>query len=125
MSNFDKASKLASEWVHSMGGLDNISYRYGDDVSGLVQAIDDAGLLMPDLPKPDGHDGHGWPQWGNTEYKTCFSKHPCKGIPYISTPLSPWMDAESVRKEAYRLLAAAEWLDEWDKGHAKKEQNNE
>ena len=49
MSNFNKASKLASEWVESMGGLDNISYRHGDDVSGLVQAIDDAGLLAPDL----------------------------------------------------------------------------
>ena len=52
MSNFEKASNLASEWVHSMGGLDNISYLYGDDVSGLVQAIHDAGLLMPDLPGP-------------------------------------------------------------------------
>ena len=49
MSNFKKAINLASEWVESMGGLDNISYRYGDDVSGLVQAIDDAGLLMSDV----------------------------------------------------------------------------
>ena len=53
MSNFDKASNLASEWVDSMGGLDNVSYLYGDDVSGLVQAIHDAGLLMPDLPDPE------------------------------------------------------------------------
>ena len=53
MSNLEKASNLASEWVDSMGGLDNISYLYGDDVSGLVQAIHDAGLLMPDLPEPD------------------------------------------------------------------------
>ena len=53
MSNFEKASNLASEWVHSMGGLDNISYLYDDDVSGLVQAIHDAGLLMPGLPEPE------------------------------------------------------------------------
>ena len=125
MSDLEKAYKLASEWVDSMGGLDNISYIFGDDVSGLVQAFHDEGLLAPDLPEPDNHDEHGWPEWGNTEYKTYFSKHPCKGIPYISTPLSPWMDAESVRKEAYRLLAAAEWLDEWDKEHAEKEQGNE
>ena len=52
MSNFKKANKLASEWIDSMGGLDNIRYLYDDDVSGLVQAIHDAGLLMPDLPRP-------------------------------------------------------------------------
>ena len=90
-----------------------------------ANALEAAGLLAPDLPKPDSHDEHGWPEWGNTEYKTCFSKHPRKGIPYISTPLSPWMDAESARKEAYRLLAAAEWLDEWDNEHAEREQGNE
>lgn len=49
MSNFDKASNLASAWVESMGGLGNISYLYDDDVSGLMQAIHDADLLMPDL----------------------------------------------------------------------------
>ena len=53
MSNLEKAYKLASEWVDSMGGLDNISYIFGDDVSGLVQAFHDEGLLAPDLPGPD------------------------------------------------------------------------
>ena len=48
MSNFNKASKLAREWVESMGGLDNVSYRHGDDVSGLVQSLEAAGLLAPD-----------------------------------------------------------------------------
>lgn len=52
MSNFEKASNLASEWVESMGGLDNISYIFGDDVSGLIQAFCDEGLLAPDLPEP-------------------------------------------------------------------------
>ena len=51
MSNLEKAYKLASEWVDSMGGLDNISYIFGDDVSGLVQAFHDEGLLAPDLPE--------------------------------------------------------------------------
>ena len=125
MSNFEKSCKLASEWVDSMGGLEAVRHDYGSDLSGLMQALEDAGLLMPDMPEPDSHDEHGWPEWGDTEYMTYFSEHPCKGIPYISTPLSPWMDAESVRKEAYRLLAAAEWLDEWDKEHAEKEQGNE
>ena len=49
MSNLGKACTLASEWVALMGGLDNISYLYGDDVSGLIHAIHDAGLLAPDV----------------------------------------------------------------------------
>ena len=52
MSNFEKASNLASEWIDSMGGLDNIHYIFGDDVSGLIQAFRDEGLLAPDLPRP-------------------------------------------------------------------------
>lgn len=52
MSNFEKANQLASEWIDSMGGLDNISYIFGDDVSGLIQAFCDEGLLAPDLPEP-------------------------------------------------------------------------
>ena len=123
MSNYEKANALARKWIDVMGGLSNINHIYGDDISVLIYTLHDAGLLAPDLPEPDSHDERGWPQWGDTEYKTYFSKHPCKGIPYISTPLSPWMDAESVRKEAYRLLAAAEWLDEWDKEHAEKSGN--
>lgn len=51
MSNLGKALTLANEWVDLMGGLDNISYLYGDDVGVLVQAIHAAGLLMPDVPE--------------------------------------------------------------------------
>ena len=125
MSDLEKAYKLASEWVDSMGGLDNISYIFGDDVSGLVQAFHDAGLLMPDLPGPDSHDERGWPIYGETEYTTHFNMYPFKRIPYINCPLGEWLSADMARKEAYRLLAAAEWLDSWDKEHAEKEQDNE
>lgn len=52
MSNLEKARALANEWVDLMGGLDNISYLYGNDIGILVQAIHAAGLLMPDLPRP-------------------------------------------------------------------------
>ena len=52
MSNFEKASNLASEWVESMGGLEAVRHDYGSDLSGLMQALEDAGLLMPDLPRP-------------------------------------------------------------------------
>lgn len=53
MSNLEKARVLANEWVDLMGGLDNISYLYGDDIGILVQAIHAAGLLSPDLPRPE------------------------------------------------------------------------
>ena len=49
MSNLEKARALANEWVDLMGGLDNISYLYGNDIGILVQAIHAAGLLMPDV----------------------------------------------------------------------------
>ena len=51
MSNLDKARAVANEWVDLMGGLDNISYIYGNDIGILVQAIHAAGLLAPDLPE--------------------------------------------------------------------------
>ena len=49
MSNFEKSCKLASEWVDSMGGLEAVRHDYGSDLSGLMQALEDAGLLMPDM----------------------------------------------------------------------------
>ena len=116
-----------SNFARAVEALNDVDVLYGALVSNedYATVLQGRGLLAPDLPEPDSHDEHGWPQWGDTEYKTHFSKHPCKGIPYISTPLSPWMDAESVRKEAYRLLAAAEWLDAWDKERVEKEQDND
>ncbi len=49
MSNLDKACALTGEWVESMGGLEAIRHDYGSDLSGLMQALDGAGLLMPDV----------------------------------------------------------------------------
>ena len=49
MGNFEKSCKLASEWVDSMGGLEAVRHDYGSDLSGLMQALEDAGLLMPDM----------------------------------------------------------------------------
>lgn len=53
MSNLNKANSLTHEWVESMGGLEAIQHDHDSDLSGLMQALDDAGLLMPDLPVPD------------------------------------------------------------------------
>ena len=117
MSNYEKANALARKWIDSMGGLSNINHIYGDDVGVLIYTLRDAGLLAPDLPEPDSHDENGWPEWGDTEYMTYFSEHPCKGIPYINCPLGEGLSTDMARREAYRLLAAAEWLDNWDKEH--------
>ena len=108
MSNFARAVKALNDVDEAIDHLaDNEAY---------VTALHAAGLLAPDLPEPDSHDEHGWPEWGDVEYMTYFSEHPCKGIPYINCPLGEWLSADMVRGEAYRLLAAAEWLDNWDKG---------
>ena len=109
MSNFDRAVKALDDVDEAIGHLaDNEAY---------VTALEAAGLLMPDLPEPDGQDEHGWPIFGETEYTTHFNMHPFKRIPYINCPLAEWLSADMARGEAYRLLAAAEWLDNWDKEH--------
>lgn len=51
MSNLDKANSVAHEWVESMGGLGAIRHDHDSDLSGLVQALEEAGLLMPSLPE--------------------------------------------------------------------------
>ena len=113
MSNLEKARALANEWVDLMGGLDNISYLYGDDVSVLIHSLNGAGLLAPDLPE------------------SC--------LPGIFKVASPYLDVRSVqaaedqiilhgykmrhasisesRRLALALLAACEY--------AEKEQDNE
>ena len=64
MSNFEKASNLASEWVESMGGLEAVRHDYRSDLSGLIQALDDAGLLAPDLPEVNESAPVHWiPEW--------------------------------------------------------------
>ena len=109
MTNLDKAVEAILSRYSILGTV---------RARAAAHALEEAGLLMPDLPKPDSHDEYGWPIYGETEYKTYFSKHPCKGIPYITCPLGEWLSAEMVREEAYRMLAAAEWLDNWDKEHS-------
>ena len=110
MSNFDRAVKALNDVDEA---IDHLA-----DSTAYVTALAAAGLLAPDLPEPDSHDEYGWPVYGETECKTYFSKHPCKGIPYITCPLGEWLSADMVREEAYRMLAAAEWLDNWDKEHS-------
>ena len=114
MSNLGKACTLASEWVGLMGGLDNISYLYGDDVSGLIHAIHDAGLLMPDLPEPDVVKLNG-----DVKYLICDAAQVRQDaesgrVQVYSKYLLTTIEA---RRLALALLAACEY--------AEKEQGNE
>ena len=119
MSNLDKAVEVLREAYRET----SMSPVHACEI--MANALQTAGLLMPDLPEPDSHDERGWPIYGETEYTTHFDMHPFKRIPYINCPLGEWLSADMAREEAYRLLAAAEWLDSWDKKHAEKEQGNE
>lgn len=108
MSNLDKARAVANEWVDLMGGLDNISYIYGNDIGLLVQAIHAAGLLAPDLPEPGSNRS---PSWGvvHLDKKKQVIKIGMNGV-FARTP-------KVAREWAYGLLAAADY--------AEKEQDNE
>lgn len=118
MSNLNKANNLASEWVESMGGLEAIRHDHGSDLSGLMQALDDAGLLAPDLPEPYPYSGEV-PCWYEGAFRAGISSTFGGQKPNVTfTNLEPGgvvhMDSESARELAHALLAAAE--------HAEKEQ---
>ena len=117
MSNFKKANKLASEWIDSMGGLDNISYIFGDDVSGLIQAFRDEGLLAPDLPEPEVRHL----EEVDTDVLAWKSDHIEVGVYKnwiaMDDPLESGMTVDESRRLALALLAACEY--------AEKEQDNE
>ena len=116
MSNFNKASKPAREWVESMGGLDNVSYRHGDDVSGLVQALEAAGLLAPDLPEPEDEWESEYPGVMHVRFgravSTCTPSR--KPAVYLHGMV---YETRIARQIALDILAACKY--------AEKEQNNE
>lgn len=117
MSNLDKANEVASKWVESMGGLEAIRHDHGSDLSGLMQALDDAGLLMPDLPEPTKLNRRNEPIWeteGHTRVRTPG------GFPVaLNGPFGEGWDMFPVeaRDIAYALLAACDYVE--------KEQGNE
>ncbi len=114
MSNLDKARAVANEWIDLMGGLDNISYLYGDDIGVLVQAIHAAGLLMPDLPEPDVVK-----LCGDVKYFVDIGNQVRydKGSKFVQVMNGSPLLISEARNLAYALLAAADY--------AEKEQGNE
>ena len=114
MSNLEKARALANEWVDLMGGLDNISYLYGNDIGILVQAIHAAGLLMPDLPEPDSVKLNGDVKYFvGTGKQVRYDKD--SEVVQVMVDSPPTLS--EARELALSLLAAADY--------AEKEQGNE
>ena len=117
MSNLDKANSVAHEWVESMGGLEAIRHDHGSDLSGLMQALDDAGLLMPDLPEPEVRHL----EEVNTDVLAWKSDHIEVGVYKnriaMDDPIDSGMTPDESRRLALALLAACEY--------AEKEQGNE
>ena len=114
MSNLDKARAVANEWIDLMGGLDNISYIYGNDIGILVQAIHAAGLLMPDLPEPDVVKLNG-----DVKYFTCYGVQVRQDADddHVQMYSKRLLTANESRRLALALLAAA--------NYAEKEKENE
>lgn len=117
MSNLNKANSVAHKWVESMGGLEAIRHDHGSDLSGLMQALEAAGLLAPDLPGPEIRHL----EEVNTDVLAWKSDHIEVGV-YKSRiamddPPDSAMTPAEARELAHALLAAAEY--------AEKEQDNE
>lgn len=106
MTNIDRARRI----------LDAMTGRWGKPATtrDAVQSLADAGLLAPDLPEPDGHNADGLPYWGEGDYSTALTWHPCdRDVPrderplLIHSPFSAWMPPGELEAEALRALAAA------------------
>ena len=121
MSNLDKANSVAHEWVESMSGLEAIRHDHGSDLSGLVQALDDTGLLAPDLPPyAEADTDKAW--WYAETYGIGVDRltknSPLRITLWDSEPGGVlYTDTESARDYALKILAACEY--------AEKEQGNE
>lgn len=115
MSNLEKARAVANEWVDLMGGLDNISYLYGNDIGILVQAIHAAGLLMPDLPEPYSREEET-AYWYEDTYGIGVGRltknSPVRVMLWDSEPGGVlYTNIESARDYALKILAACEYAE--------------
>ena len=113
MTNIDRAEAILTARHHKdqMEGDGAVGCF---DAAAAAEELHAAGLLAPDLPEPDGHDADGLPYWGEGDYNTALTWHPCdRDVPrnerplLIHSPISPWMHPDELEAEALRALAAA------------------
>lgn len=114
MTNLNKANSLTHEGVESMGGLEAIQHGHDSDLSGLMQALEDAGLLMPDLPEPDVVK-----LCGDVKYFVDIGNQVRydKGSKFVQVMNGSPLLISETRKLAHALLAAVDY--------AEKEQGDE
>lgn len=75
----------------------------------LAYALDDDGLLMPDLPGPDGYNA-GLPWWGACDTEVRPAGYEQRVI--CTDENGPWeATAQDAREFAYALLAAADYAE--------------
>ena len=115
MTNIDRAAEIISLATRGAHTTDGHPMKMSDHTAQIIAAsLADAGLLMPDLPEPDGCDADGLPYWGEGDYNTALTWHPCdRDVPrderplLIHSPISPWMHPDELEAEGLRALAAA------------------
>ena len=76
-----------------------------------VQALADAGLLMPDLPKPDSKGG--WRTEVIGAGKGFFAVRTPGVVDFVSSAGVYGNTSEMIRREALRMLAAARHAEQW------------
>lgn len=99
--------------------FDGLNWTGFHDLTDRVEAIekelaarnlDADGLLMPDLPEPDGYNA-GLPWWGACDTEVRPAGYEQRVI--CTDENGPWeATAQDVREFAYALLAAADWAEE-------------
>ena len=115
MSSIDRAAEIISLAARGAHTTDGHILKMRDHTAHIIaEALADEGSLMPDLPEPDGHDADRLPYWGEGDYNTALTWHPCdRNVPrnerplLIHSPISPWMHPDQLEAEALRALAAA------------------
>ena len=115
MTNIARAAEIIESATRGAHTTDGHPMKMSDHTAQIIaEALVDEGLLMPGLPEPDGHDADRLPYWGEGDYNTALTWHPCdrdvprdERQPLIHSPISPWMHPDELEAEALRALAAA------------------
>ena len=114
MTNIDHAAEIIERATRGAHTTDGHPMKMSDHTAQIIaEALADDRMLMPDLPEPDGHDADGLPYWGEGDYNTALTWHPCdRDVPrherplLIHCPFAAWMHPDELETEALRALAA-------------------
>lgn len=103
------AAEILGQWADSLGGLTAIDRDFDGDLSGAVEELAEAGLLIPDLPESEEQDG--LVHWGD---QTNLAAIPGGHVETFNGSWNP-ATAEQLRDAAAAHLAAARYQEEREK----------